>query len=234
MTDDTRSAEKPTHHRDRMQVSTRSFMLKLEEYPGWRDWNRGKFGRTLHFDDEFWRDNKGPDEFRFDPETEKQHAVVMRYFVLLQTSHELRDLEFYFRRFPYKGTPITRYAHLSNICELYFGRFYQYKERLKELFDAVKVAVPNHRLDVGKLIRLFDKEFDAEMRERHSVHHHERFEDIEISRLFIVENVILANQDLAKGGWDKEHKRYYSQAASKWARRCILHRGLSGILCAGP
>jgi hypothetical protein len=223
MKDDSSNVDtkKPPLHRDRMQAAMRHFIMKLNEYPGWRDWNRGKFGHTLHFDDEFWRGDSRPSEFKFDPETEKQHAVVMRYLALLQTPMELRDLEFYFRRFPYKGTPITRYAHLSNVCELYFGRFYQYKERLKELFDAVKVAVPTHGLEVGKFIKLLDKEFDAEMRERHSVHHRERFEDVEISRLFIVEKVILADPDRVAKGWDKEHKRYYRQAAKKWAERCI-------------
>lgn len=212
--------EPKDHHRHRMSSAIAAFVKALDDYPGWREWNRGKFGHTLHFD-EGWRTNDRPASFEFDDATDKQHAVIMRYFSLLQTPSELRDLEFYFRRFPYAGTPITRYAHLSNSCELYFGRFYQYKERLKAVFDAVEAAVGGHGLAIGKFIKSFDKEFDPEIRERHSIHHRERFEDIEISRLFLIENVILSNPKRAGMGWDKEQKRYYRLAGQVWGKRCL-------------
>lgn len=208
-------------HRDRMQIAIAKFVRSLDDYPGWREWNRGKFGDTLYFDDEFWRDSDGPAEFRFDAEIEKRHAVIMRYFSLLQTPSELRDLEFYFRRFPYSGTPITRYAHLSNCCELYFSRFYQYKERLKKLFEAVREAVGKHGLAIGKFIKLLGKEFEPEIRERHSIHHRERFEDLEISRLFLIENAILSNPERVGKGWEQEQKRYYRIAGARWAKRCL-------------
>ncbi len=197
-----------------------AFIKKLDEYPGWREWNRGKIGYTLYFDD-FVRPGNRVSEFKFDEETEKHHSVIMCYFSLDQTPAELRGLEFYFRRFPYAGTPITRYAHLSNCCELYFSKFYQYKERLKELFDAVETAVGTHNLAIGKLIKHLDKEFEAEMRERHSVHHRQRFEDIEISRVFLIENMMQNDPSMAKKGWTEERRRVYRKAASAWAKRCV-------------
>ncbi|TAX91040.1 hypothetical protein ELH97_03380 [Rhizobium leguminosarum] len=197
-----------------------AFMEKLDEYPGWREWNRGKIGYTLHFDD-FLRPDNHAEEFKFDEETEKQHAVIMCYFSLFQTPAELRDLEFYFHRFPYAGTSITRYAHLSNCCELYFSKFYQYKERLKELFDAVENAVGKHNLAIGKFIKRLDKEFDAEMRERHSVHHRQRFEDIEISRLFLIENMMLNDPATTEKGWTEERRHVYRKAANAWSKRCV-------------
>lgn len=208
-------------HRQRLSSAIASFVRELDDYPGWREWNRGKFGHTLYFDDEFWRPDNRPAVFEFDPVTEKRHAVIMRYFSLLQTPDELRDLQFYFRRYPYAGTTITRYSHLSNCCELYFGRYYQYKERLKELFDAVEAAVGAHNLAIGKFIKTFDREFSPEIRERNSIHHRERFEDIEISRLFMVESVILSNPKRAGMEWEKGQKRYYRKAASTWAKRCV-------------
>ncbi|NBB51723.1 hypothetical protein GVN24_25905 [Rhizobium sp. CRIBSB] len=167
-----------------MTSAIAAFIKMLDDYPGWREWNREKFGHTLHFDDDFLRAEKRAAEFKFEHKIETQHTVIMRYIALLHTSAELGDLKYYFRRFPYRGTSITRYAHLSNCCELYFSRFFQYKERLKELFDAVDTAVDAHNLPVGKLIKAFDREFNAEIRERHAIHHRQRFEDLDISRLF--------------------------------------------------
>ncbi len=200
------------------------FTRELEKYPGWREWNRGKVAYTLHFD-EFVRYRSHEQEFKFDEETEKQHTIIMRYFSLTQTSAELRDLEVYFRRFPYSGTPITRYGHLSNCCELYFSKFYQYKERLKKLFDAVGHAIGKSDLDVGKLIKLLDKEFEAEMRERHSIHHRQRFEDAEISRVFLIESIISSDPAMADKGWADEQRRAYRKAGKIWAKRCLTQSG---------
>jgi hypothetical protein len=38
----------------------------------------------------------------------------------------------------------------------------------------------NHDLEVGKFIKNFDRVFDRELRARHSIHHHKRFEDVAI------------------------------------------------------
>lgn len=204
-----------------MTSSIVAFINKLDDYPGWREWNRGKIGYTLHYDD-FVPPDSHPREFKFEDETEKQHAVIMCYFCLIQTTVELRDLEFYFRRFPYADTPITRYNHLSNCCELYFSRFYQYKERLKNLFDAVEKAVGKPNLGVGQFIKRLDKEFNAEMRERHSVHHRQRFEDVDISRVFLIESMIQNDPSMATKGWTEEHRRVYRKAANAWAKRCVM------------
>ena len=75
---------------------------------------------------------------------------------------------------------------LENICEMYFGRFYEFKERLKKYFDAVKAVSPDHGLDIGKFIRQYERLFDSELRARHGVHHHGRFEDLAISRVYLM------------------------------------------------
>lgn len=204
-----------------MSSAIRDWVVALDDYPGWREWNRAKLGHTLHFDEDFRDRRDWPNEFKFDVETDKQHAVIMRYLTLLQTSTELRDLEYYFRRFPYAGTPVSRYAHLSNVCELYFSRFYQYKERLKGLFDAVRSTLPDPEPNVGRLVKQLDKAFGPEMRERNGVHHRERFEDVAISRVFLIEGIVLRDPQLASKGWDREHRRVYRLAAKEWAKRCI-------------
>ncbi|CAN1560651.1 hypothetical protein MCEMIH15_02631 [Caulobacteraceae bacterium] len=60
---------------------------------------------------------------------------------------------------------------------------------MRKYFKALDVVAPQHRIDVGKFIKLFDKIFEAELRARHGVHHHARFEDVAINRLFFAEVV---------------------------------------------
>lgn len=201
---------------DRMSRATRNWLVKLNEYPGWREWRRSTIGYTLYFDDEFTQPREGASEFKFSATTDAEHAVVTLFLELQDTVNSLRDVEWYFRRYPFAGTPVTRYNHLTHCCELYFGRFYQFKERLKNLFNAVRRAVPGHGLEVGKFIKLFDKTFEDEIRARHGVHHRERFSDIAISRVFLIECVVTWG---SKPGSEKEFLFQYRKAANEWAAR---------------
>lgn len=202
--------------KSRMSRAIRNWMVNLNNYPGWREWQRSKISHILHFDEELELSAALPNEFKFSSHVEIEHAVITLYLALQDTVNSLRDVEWYFRRYPFANTPVSRYAHLTYCCELFFGRFYQFRERLKNLFDAVKKAVPNHQLDVGGFIKLFDKTFEDEIRARHNVHHRERFDDVAISRVFMVES-FLATSDQAS--WHKEHLIHYRKAAKEWAVR---------------
>lgn len=48
----------------------------LEEYPGWKEWNRRKLRLTLHQEDWDERAKDAIEEFVFSAEVEKQHQVV--------------------------------------------------------------------------------------------------------------------------------------------------------------
>ncbi len=202
--------------RDRMWRAIRNWMAKLDDYPGWREWQRSRVGYTLRFDDEFMPPRKMACEFQFSEKVDAEHAVVRLYLELHDTVNSLRDVEWYFRRYPFAGTPVTRYDHLTHCCELFFGRFYQFRERLKNLFDAVKRAVPSHGLEVGKFIKHFDETFKDEIRARNGVHHHERFDDVAISRVFLTGSVATLK---AGQGQEKQCLSHYRKAANEWAAR---------------
>lgn len=191
-------------------------MHKLQEYPGWREWKRSQIGYTLNFDDEFMPPEKHAEEFKFSPEMELEHAVVTSYMELLSTANALRDVEWYFRRYPFSRAPVTHESHLKYCCEMYFARFYQFRERLKVLSRAIKSALPHHGLDFGEFIKKFDKEFDQEIRARHGVHHREAFDDVAISRILLLELT-----DPSGGG--EPHKQayqsHYRKTANQWALR---------------
>jgi len=200
-----------------MSNAIREWNTKLNDYPGWKEWRRKRIGHTLYFDDQFpsaFEQIEG--DFRFSDKLEKQHAIVIQYLELVQAVYSLKECEYYFRRYPFRGLPVTRYNHITNICEMFFGRFYEIKERLKKYFKAMSVVVPNHRLDLGGFIRNFEKEFEQELRARNVVHHHRRFEDLAIDRVFLTES--LSATDAYKG-WKREHLTVYRKLSKEWAQR---------------
>ena len=201
---------------ERIFHAIRDWMHKLREYPGWQEWKVSSLGYTLNFDNEFVPQEKFAEKFNFSPEMEIEHAVVTSYMELLSTANALRDVEWYFRRYPFSRAPVSRESHLRYCCEMYLGRFYQFRERLKMLSKAVNNADSNHGLDFGKLIRMFDKEFDEEIRARHGVHHHEAFDELAISRIALLELTDTSDgSELRK----REYKSHYRKTANDWASR---------------
>jgi hypothetical protein len=198
------------------------WMTRVESYPGWRAWKRTQFAYTLDFDEMATSSHdEQKDEFIFPDEMAKEHAVVAGYLGLHDTVHSLKECEFYFRRYPFRGLPVTRHSHIRNVCEMYFGRFYEFKERLKNYFDAVDASVPDHHLEVGKFIKSFDRTFNQELRSRNYIHHHNRFEDLAIDRVFLTEAISLNRKDK---GWKTEHLIAYRKFANEWAQR-VRQRG---------
>lgn len=201
---------------ERISDAIRDWMHKLQEYPGWREWKRSQIVYMLNFDDEFMPPEKHAEEFKFSREMEIEHAVVTSYLELLSTANALRDVEWYFRRYPFSRAPVSRGSHLRYCCEMYFGRFYQFRERLKKLSKAVNSVNSNHGLDFGKFIKSFDKEFDQEIRARHGVHHHEAFDEVAISRIALLELTDTSDDcELRK----RVYQSYYRKSANEWATR---------------
>jgi hypothetical protein len=207
-------SHQPRTQRTRLSSGIRSWMIALNNFPGWTDWVRRRVAFTLLDEDIRTKLPKTAIEmeFVFPPTLNKQHAVVLQYMGLLQTVETLKECEYYFRRYPFRGLPISRANHITNVCEMYFARFYELKERLKNYFEAVKVVSPNHRLEIGKFIRLYEREFDHELRERHNVHHRSRFEDAAIDRVFLVDTT-------NDGRDDQEHSIRYRKLTKEWVNR---------------
>lgn len=189
---------------------------------------RKRVAHTLYYDDDIVSSTlamEGP--FLFSREIEKQHSVVYAYLGLQQTVETLKDCEYYFRRYPFRGLPVSHASHITNVCEMYFGRFYEFKERLKKYFKALEAVSPNHNLDVGRFIRQYDKTFDDELRARHGVHHHGRFQDLSIDRVFLVGAIATRRSSVET----EENRRHYRKLTKEWVRRVRRRaKTLDGIL----
>ena len=215
------------------------FIRKLFEVPGWREARAASLMRTLDLDGDRL-DAPEPEAVELSPEMELQHAVVGAYLEVQDVVQSVKTCEYYFRRFPFRGLPVTLQEHLSNACELYFNRIYQFKERLKNLVDAVDALVPNHRLDFGKFIKDFSREFGQEIRERNQIHHSEKFVDLEIERVFLLG---VRDETFRKRGLKAQQQRHYRKVAREWANRVrrrsaqldVFHEALAdGLLRTCP
>ena len=203
--------------REALWSAITAWLRQLESYPGWKEWKRSQLGYTLLHDDDFFQETHTRlGDFEFPKETEKQHDLLMRYFAILDTALALAECEFYFRRYPFRGLPVSRHNHIKNVCEMYFGRFYEFKERLKLFFKALKAACPEHRIEAGKLIKIFEKEFEHELRERNAVHHRERFEDVAIKKLFLTHSMVDGEDGVL---WRREHDAAYRRFTREWVQR---------------
>jgi hypothetical protein len=199
-----------TTKRDALSDGIRAWMIRLNEEPGWKEWSIARTGHAMHFDDPRVEDL--PSGYVFRSPLDKEHAVVVQFLGIQQTTYALRACEYYFRRYPFRGLPVTRHEHLTNICEMYFSRFYELRERVKKYLNSVAVVIPPARIDIGVFLRQFDKEFDSEIRARNTVHHHERFDDLGLSRLFLNETII-------KQAEQKEYRRLANQWAARVRKR---------------
>jgi hypothetical protein len=100
---------------------------------------------------------------------------------------------------------------------MYFNRFYEFRERAKNLLNAVNKVADSQKVDVGKFLKAFDSAFDAEIRARHSVHHRERFDDIQINKIGLIQLMTLGEGNAH--GWESEHRVAYRTATREWVKR---------------
>jgi hypothetical protein len=198
-----------------MSNAVRAWMINLNDYPGWREWKRRKIVKALSSDDPFPSTEELGD-FIFSEEVEAEHAIVLQYLGLEESVGLIKECEYYFRRYPFRGLPVTPNSHMTNVCEMYFNRFYEFRERAKKFFKAVGAVAPLANLKTGAFIKAFDKQFDQELRARNSIHHHCRFEDIAIDRIFLTG---LIAKKLERKGLEHEHLAVYRKASREWVKR---------------
>jgi hypothetical protein len=113
-----------TENNERVWDAIREFMHELESLPGWTEWRKGKVAHVLSYDDPWWMQDGKVEiatEFMFPEDIEKKHAIAMGFLRLTDSIGALKECEFYFRRYPFKGLPVQRTRHLINVCEMYFA-----------------------------------------------------------------------------------------------------------------
>ena len=169
-------------YRNRMSIATREWTKEFyERNPIWRKYFRKKLSNILFDTNDF--DVKDP----LPKEVEDQRVLIVEYITLNLMIEDIQQCEYYLRRFPFRGLPVDRSSHVANICEMYFNKCYQFKDRLKKYLNTLKAQVPS--LEVGPVIKKYSRIFDRELKARNSIHHRERFSDLTIEKIFLYERM---------------------------------------------
>lgn len=206
-----------TTARDEVSKRIIKWVIEFQNESGWPEHLRRRINQTLYFDDPFDSEaHLDLEPFPLREDISQEHLIITQYIELENTAKALKQCEFYFRRFPFRGLPITHHEHIRNICEMYFGRFYEFKERIKEYCDSIHRKYPKNGMQVGKFIRDYEREFSTELRTRNMIHHTMGFSDISIERLSLVRIFLFGEKDKANR---QIHTRFHREVAKKWAHQ---------------
>lgn len=207
------------------------WMDGIRAYPGFSDWKRKAIARIIDYGERTSIEEKKPSEkeFKFPPDIERQHAAMMSYLSLSVTHNAMAATEFYFRRYPFQSLPVTREEHLRYTCETFFSRIYEFSERMKRCLNNLNEVIDG-QVNVGGIIKEFATDFKQELIARNQIHHHERFDEIQLNKVGWLENV--ANSDKRQDkdrGWMTETRIAYRRASLEWAARAKRRSERAGI-----
>ena len=214
--------KKPPHTYENTSKLVRlliEWIQTLAEAPGWGDFKNKKMERTLFFDHPLYPEANDPlPDFEFDEQTNQDHTLVSKWFSLHSAIELMEQTQYYFRRYPFKGFPVTKTDHVRNIIEMYLGTVYITKIRMKNFLNLLNECYPDNKVDVGLVLKNFDKTFTYELKERNLVHHHDPFSDIALNRLNVT-GLVMTGKSPMEGLWKLRHAQAYREICTHWQDR---------------
>jgi hypothetical protein len=170
---------------DELLAAINTWTRPLIEHSAFRQLSRSKVGSALDWEDDWPTKNERVREVILPEPLAAQHDAVMKFYNLFATAERVKTVEFYFRRYPFHDLQIAHHEHLENICLMFFSYFYVFQERLRVYLNALNRISAPASIDVGSTLRLYQKRFNAELRERHGATHFEPFDDLTINALML-------------------------------------------------
>ena len=184
----------------------------LQARPDFRAFNR----RKLQVARDFYEDEPegGEGDFEMPAELSAKYDAVMQFYYLYAACDRLQGMHLYFRRFPFRDGEMRKVEHLQNMFDLYVNGIYVVEERIKKYLTALKPLVEVEPA-VGKVLKRFGKDFEAELRPRHDSTHFRPYNDIIYDRLWMSE--VMGMREAGGEGWRREHDALYRRATARWA-----------------
>lgn len=170
---------------DELLATINTWTRPLIEHPAFRQLVRSKIGSAFDWEDDWPTEGARVREVILPEPLAAQHDAVMQFYNLWSAVERLKTVEFYFRRYPFKGLPVNRHEHLENVCSMFFSYFYIFQERLKVYLNALNKASAPSSIDVGKALKIYQRRFKDELRERHGATHVEPFDDLTIHAVML-------------------------------------------------
>lgn len=121
------------------------------------------------------------------PNEEKAYHFIMNFLEVEQTLQRLDILEYYFRRFPFAGTPVTKVDHLRIAIELYLNEIYIYRCRIKNLLNSTQDAYGSKIDNLWRAFKIIDRYLDRFLRARNWNVHKMRFSDEDVDLLNLLD-----------------------------------------------
>lgn len=216
---------------NRLMNAMLPWMDGIRAYPGFSDWKRRSIAHIIDYGERYGID-AAPEhdrQFVFPSDLERQHNAITAFLSLSISHSAMSSTQYYFRRYPFHDLPVGREEHLRYTCEMFFSRVYEFSERMKRCLNLLNETLPN-KLDVGKIVKEFAREFQQELRARNQIHHHDRFDEIQLNKVGLLDS--MAGFDERNGrdrGWRRETQRVYRAASREWAERAKRRSARAGI-----
>jgi hypothetical protein len=165
--------------------------------------------------------------------------IIVKGTSEIQEAYEsLLDVEVYIRRFPYKGTRVTKPRYLRSVIENYLNRVYVLKQRLKKFLQEIETlyAQGNRRKEVKKitqpLFTYLKNSLDNVVAIRGSSVHGENFNSKDLSQLDGLDFSVRTISGLsAQEAFQEFYDFQYGKIRLKWVKDIKdLNRMLNGLL----
>jgi hypothetical protein len=135
------------------------------------------------------------------PETKLLAEVSIGAFEIFTAYESLLDADVYVRRFPYRGTRISKSRHLKGVLENHLNNTYILKERMVKYLKVLTKKYGKRVDSKGKsavriteILRRFTEEYLDHLKVVRNSHVHiEEFYDSDLERLSILETYIQSN-----------------------------------------
>ena len=191
------------------------WLTQYIEIPGFRDWKNQSMVATLTNDIDDQQLVIKP--FPHSDEVISEHRVISSYLNLVTALQDIAEMEYYFRRYPFSGLPVSRANHLRHTCEAFFSKIYIFEERLTQTLNEIQRVTLPQKLNVSGIKKAFQKSFRKDLRERNDIHHHVPYKDVELDQISMI-NLLQYAPTADFCGEELERLRY-RQVSKDWVLR---------------
>jgi len=199
-----------------LQDRISAWLMELLEFPGYREWKNEQIVRTL-LEGHLLNIDQAPfPDFEFPKEIEQYIDIVQGYHAILSTLFNVRECEFYFKKYPFAGRNVSREAHLRTCCELFLSRVYQFRERLLRQLKRLDRRTKPKGIPVRQIQQAFDERFGNYLAERNKVHHEEEYTDVQLKAIGIGDLLSIADDS---PHWFKIPQGNYLKIRREWVKK---------------
>jgi hypothetical protein len=142
---------------------------------------------------------------------EKKYHFIMSFLEVEGTLQRMNDLEYYFRRYPFAGTPVTKIDHIRISIEIYLNEIYIYRCRIKNLLNSTQDACGSKIETFWRAFKQIDGGLKDVTRTRNWNVHNRRFSDDDINLLDLL-NLLSGRGEL----FEMQLDFAYKEIRKKW------------------